>query len=312
MKFLTIFVSCFLLATSAWTSEKTYVLVNPNTPGSNSDITARALAEVYKRQTGNTLQVHNVGGGNQIPGVLHFKQLGRPAIFLNTTSTLVFNYKMMEQVPYQDSDFDHVTSVSLSPGAWVVRADSPYRDMKHLVQTLPHSAKPFVAYANNFELANILMVSQRYHWSSNQVTPVKYKGQSEVVLGLLSGDIDVATVSLVPSIVEQVKNQQLKVLGSTANTNITVNGQTIFPVERLIQVEQFSGGNFLSLSPRFDPTEAKQLKKDLMEALKDPKMIESLNSRNQLPMQSGERFMTEFIDNYRKKIAPLDLGPKSQ
>ena len=33
---------------------KEYVLINPNAPGSSSEVTARAIAEAYTRQTGNT------------------------------------------------------------------------------------------------------------------------------------------------------------------------------------------------------------------------------------------------------------------
>lgn len=312
MKFLATFVVSLLLSASVMATGKEYIIVNPNTAGSSAEISARVLAEAYKKRTGNTLIVQNIGGGNQVPGVVHFKQLNQPAIMINTTGTLIFNQKMMKDLPYQDSDFDHVSTISLTPAVWVVRASSPYRDMKHLVQTLPASNKPFVAYANNFELANLRMVAQRYRWSADKVTAVKYKGPSEVVLGLLSGDTEVAMVALLPSIVEHVKNGQLRILASTANKDITVNGQRVQPVEQLVQVEQFSGGAFLSLSPRFDPQEARQLKKDLVEALKDPAVIESLNSRNQYIIEFGERPMVDLVNNYRKKIAPLDLTSGQQ
>jgi tripartite-type tricarboxylate transporter receptor subunit TctC len=308
MKFLSSVALAFLFLSFASVEGKEYIIVNPNTAGSVADVSARVLAESYKKRTGNTLTVQNIGGGSQIPGVVHFKQLGRPGIMINTTGTLVFNQKMMNDLPYSDSDFNHVSAISLAPAVWVVRGDSPYNSMKHLVDTLPASQKPFVAYANAFELANFLMVSKKYQWSKDKVVAVKYKGPSEVVLGLLTGDTDVAMVALLPSIVEQVKNGKLKILGSSSNKDITVNNLRISPVEKLIQVEQFSGGSFLSLSTNFDVHEANQLKLDLIESLKDPMVIDSLKSRNQYLIEVGEQPMIEFIDNYRKKIAPLELN----
>lgn len=287
---------------------KDYVLINPNTPGSSAEITARALAEAYKKRTGNTLIIQNVGGGNQVPGVVHFKQFNSPAILINTTGILIFNPKMMQNLPYSDADFDHVSAVALAPAVWVVRADRPYASIQDLLKKLPNSTKPFVGYANNFELANFRMVAQRQNWPADRVTTVKYKGPPEVVLGLLSNDIDVAMVALTPALVEQVRAGKLKILANTTKQELQVADQRVPSMESLTGIEQFSGGQFLSLSPRFDPAEAQQLRKDLAESLKDPVVQESLTGRNQVIMEHGPRAMTEFVNNYRKKIAPLDLG----
>jgi tripartite-type tricarboxylate transporter receptor subunit TctC len=311
MKFLTTSIVVFLLTISTIATAKEYLIINPNTAGSLADTTARVLAEAYKKRTGNTLIVQNVGGGYQIPGVVHFKQLREPAIMINTTGTLVFNQKMMQNLPYQDEDFDHVSAISLTPAVWVVRVDSPYHDMKDLVKTLPASSKPFVGYSNTFELANIRLLSQKYNWGTEQdngkITAVKYKGPSEVVLGLLGNDLNVAMVALLPAVVEQVKAGKLRILASTINKDIVVAGQRVPSAEQLMKIDQFPGGAFLSLSPKFNPDEAKQLKKDLIESLKDPIVVNSLTERNQHIMEVGPEHMINFINNYRKKLAPLSL-----
>ena len=297
----------FLLMLAGVSQAKDYVIVNPNTAGSSSEITARALAEAYHRRTGNNLIIQSVGGGNQIPGVVHFKQLPTPGIMITTTSILVFNHKIIKDLPYTNADFDAVGPIAMSPIVWIARADSPFRTMQDVVKILPKHSKPFVAHANHVEVVNLKMLSQKYQWSKDQVQGIKYKGVPEVLNGMMSNDVDLAVVTLTPTITELARAGRLRILGSTVDKELNVAGQRVPSVEKLLNVEQFTGGVFLAVSPNFDPTEARQLKNDLLESLKDPIVVDSLKKRDQYIMQHDGKFLNNFIDNYRKKVEPLDL-----
>lgn len=299
---------CILLMTLAGVaSARDYVIVNPNTAGSASEITARVLAEAYNRRTGNNLIIQSVGGGNQVPGVVHFKQLPKPGIMMTTTSILVFNHKILKDLPYTNSDFDAVGPIAMSPIVWIARADSPFHTMQDIVKLLPQHSKPFVAHANHVEVVNLKMLAEKYRWSKDQVQGVKYKGVPEVINGIMSSDADVAVVTLTPTIAELARAGRLRVLGTTVDQELNVGGHRVPSVEKSLGVEQFTGGVFLALSPGFDPAEARQLKQDLLESLKDPKVVDSLKKRDQYIMHEDGTFLNNFINNYRKKVDPLDL-----
>jgi tripartite-type tricarboxylate transporter receptor subunit TctC len=174
--------------------------------------------------------------------------------------------------------------------------------MKDIVNILPYNSRPFVAYANYPEVVNLKLLAERYPLVKQKVEPIKYKGIPEVLNGLLANDIDVAAVSIIPTVGELVKSGQLRILGTTTNQPITVAGQTILPVKDMLGIDQLYGGSFLALSPKFSKSEADQLKLDLMIAVNDPSVKSALVNRQQLFMGKDAQDMHKFINNYRTTI----------
>ena len=286
---------------------KEYVLINPNAPGSSSEITARVIAEAYSRQTGNKLVVESVGGGNQIPGAVRFKNMAKPGLILTTSSLLVFNPKTIKDLPYSDEDFVPISPVGLTPQTWIVRADSPYKTMQDLVKELPNNSKNFVGYANPVEVANLHILSQHYKWKPKSVEPIKYKGTAEVLTAMLANDIEVAIVSHAPVIDEHVKSGKLRILANTTDQTIPLAGQSIPSVRRQLGVGQVTGGVLIASSPKMDTVEASQLHQDIINAIKDPAVQENLAKRNQFSIGHGVQPYKQFIDQLRTSIQNIDL-----
>ena len=286
---------------------KEYVLINPNAPGSSSEVTARAIAEAYSRQTGNKLVVESVGGGNQIPGAVRFKNMAKPGLILTTSSLLVFNPKTIKDLPYSDEDFVPISPVGLTPQTWIVRADSPYKTMQDLVKELPNNSKNFVGYANPVEVANLHILSQHYKWKPKSVEPIKYKGTAEVLTAMLANDIEVAIVSHAPVIDEHVKSGKLRILANTTDQTIPLAGQSIPSVRRQLGIGQVTGGVLIASSPKMDTVEASQLHQDIINAIKDPAVQENLAKRNQFSIGHGVQPYKQFIDQLRTSIQNIDL-----
>ena len=286
---------------------KEYVLINPNAPGSSSEVTARSIAEAYSRQTGNKLVIESVGGGNQIPGAVRFKNMAKPGLILTTSSLLVFNPKTIKDLPYSDEDFVPISPVGLTPQTWIVRADSPYKTMQDLVKELPNNSKNFVGYANPVEVANLHILSQHYKWKPKSVEPIKYKGTAEVLTAMLANDIEVAIVSHAPVIDEHVKSGKLRILANTTDQTIPLAGQSIPSVRRQLGIGQVTGGVLIASSPKMDTVEASQLHQDIINAIKDPAVQENLAKRNQFSIGHGVQPYKQFIDQLRTSIQNIDL-----
>lgn len=303
MKFFTM-LACLLVPFTI-AQAKDLVMITPNTPGSTSDVAARAIAEAYHKNTGHKIVIENVGGGSHVPGVLHWKSRPDHAVLMTTTTILIFNPRLLKDLPYTDQDFNHVTMIAAAPSVWVVRNDSPYRTMQDLVNKLPTSAKPFVAYANHPEIVNKHLIAGKFGWKEDQVQGVKYKGVPEATLGLLEGSIEVGVLALNAGLVEMIRDNRLRVLASTHNKPLTIAGKNVLPASQILDVDQFAGGIFLSLKSNLDPVVASRIKKDLMAAINDPLVAQKLGVQNQSVVNLGPEHMEKFIVSYRSKISNM-------
>jgi len=294
---------------SAVSAQQSYTFVIPNTPGSISDVIARSMATIYNKKTGNSLVIQNIGGGQQIPAAVKFANLNTPAVAMTTTGILVFNPVMQKTLPYSLEMFDHVGGIAYTPIVWVVRADSQYNNMKSMVENLHKSKKPLIAYANLVEVVNYHVLSSKYNWKNGVVDPVKYKGVPEVVQGLLAGDLDVAVVTNTQAVSTQIQSGRLRVIGTTLPKSFKVGSVTVTPVKDQIDVEQYTGGVFVSLNKRFNPEEAAKLKADLFAVMSDPAFMVELQKFNVIPFENNNNNLNliKFTENFRNVIKPLNL-----
>lgn len=295
---------------SAVAAQQSYTFVLPNTPGSISDVVARSMANVYNKKTGNSLVIQNIGGGQQIPAAVKFASLNTPAIAMTTTGILVFNPVMQKSLPYSLDMYDHVGGIAYTPIVWVARADSPYQNMKDLVDNLHKSKKPLIAYANLVEVVNYHVLSAKYNWGNGVVDPVKYKGVPEVVQGLLAGDLDVAVISNTTAVMAQVQAGKLRAIGTTLPTRLDVGGTWAQPVKQQLGLEQYTGGIFVSLNKLFKPEEAAKLKTDLYAVMTDPEFIADLIKFGTIPFENNNsnQNLIKFTEDFRNAIRPLNLS----
>lgn len=304
MKKLLITVAALCMSLAAYSKDIT--IVHPNTAGSTSDVAARAIAVAYKEITGFNMTVEAVGGGNQIPGVMAWKNKKEPAVMMTTSTLTVFNPAILKELPYSDADFSHTTIVSTVTNVWVVRADSPYKTIKDLVDTLPASKKPFVAYANHSELANFEIVSQRYNLKP-RVEVLKYRGVPEAVAGLLEGSVEVGILSINPALIGQIEAGTLRVLAHTNVDTMTIGGVQVAPAQRLLGVEQFNGFISISLPAGIDPALNSELRKNIMAAINHPVVKERIKQQNGVIVNQGPDHMNAYINNFRSKIKGIEF-----
>lgn len=281
-------------------------LVHPNTPGSTSDAVARELAAAYKEITGDTMIVEAVGGGNQIPGVMAWKNKTKPSVMMTTSTLTVFNPAIMPNLPYNNANFKHVTLISTVTSAWVVRNDAPYKNINDLVARLHGSNKPFIAYANHSELVNFEVVAQKFNLAP-AVTSIKYRGVPEAVAGLLEGSVEVAILSINPALVGQIESGALRVLAHTNDDQMVIGGVNVQSLESLLGVKQFNGFVAISLPNNIDPKLYQDLKKNIMAAIDHPNVRERIKNMNGTVVNQGPQHMNAYIQHFRDNIKGIEL-----
>lgn len=303
-KIFTIIVSlCLALPVTA----KNISILHPNTPGSISDSTSRIIAEGYKRLTGETVNVESISGGFHVPAVSNWVRRKDNTILLTTSTSLVFNQKLIKELPYSDSDFYHVTMISEVINAWVVRSDSPYYNMNDLVNKLSKSQKPFVAYANHSEVVNYHLLANAHNWGKD-VVAVKYKGAPETINGLLEGSVEVGVIAVNPLLIGQLQAGNLRIIGQTGSSTIDIAGQNVRSVTEQTGVEQYNGFIGLALSSAISKAEADTIKANLIKVLDDPEVKAALKKNNIVVINKGAEHKVKYMKDFRKAIAPLDFN----
>jgi tripartite-type tricarboxylate transporter receptor subunit TctC len=303
-KIFVLLTSVFCLSLPALAND--IVLIVPNPPGSVSDAIGRNMSVTYKNLTGNNMIVENVSGGFHVPSIVNWKNRKQPSVLMTTGTSQIFNPKLIKDLPYTDADFDHVTLISEIVNAWVVRPDSPYFNMQDLVSGLAKSKKPFVAYPNYSELVNYHQLENKYKWGS-KVTTVPYKSVPDVLIGLQEGSVEVAIVSINPTLIGQVTAGKLRVIGQTTSGNLKIGDTTVRSVVDQIGVRQYNGFVGLAVPPTMDQKQAQILKSDLVKVLNDPELRSSLAQKSVTLVNRGPEHVKTHINDYRNAVKNIDL-----
>jgi len=299
-KILAVILTCFAFS-FAYAGGNTYNMYLPVGAGGPTDLVLRAVAEVYSKNTGNTIVPKNVTGANSIPGMVAFKQDNKPAIIGLNSSLEVFNHVLLKDLPYSDDDVDYVSGVTSIPGLWVVAKNSPYMSMKDL-NNLNKSAKPFVGVSATFEEVNAKQLFAVNKWKEKDAELVRYKGAPDIALAIVSGQVDVGFISINPSLVQFIEKGDLRVLGHSGFGTMTIGGIKVPAAGPLLGTEQFTGLAFLGINKQFSKEEADKIKADLITAIKDPSVQEVIKKLNAQHMEQDGKAMREFVKKYRADL----------
>lgn len=172
--------------------DKPIKLMVPFSPGGGADLIGRTLAAELSKTLGQSVFVENKPGGGTIIGSdIVAKSAPDGHTLLVSSIAHSVNPSLMEKLPYStEKDFVPVSLVVRSPNVLVVRADSPYKTVKDILEAA--KAKPNrLSYASpgngtSSHLAGALFADL----AKVQIQHVTYKGSAAALTDLLGGQID--------------------------------------------------------------------------------------------------------------------------
>jgi tripartite-type tricarboxylate transporter receptor subunit TctC len=172
---------------------KTIRIIVPFNAGSGSDSYSRFYAELLTKMFGWSVTVENRPGGSGVVAINAVK--GVPAdghtVLLASVSPMAVNPIVMKNLPYDPfRDFRPVHGLSVGPAAFVVRGDSPHRTVGELIAAMKKAGRPMSVgnYSKGYELIGAWLGTA----GGVPVTPVTYKGGSQMVTDVIGGQLDVA------------------------------------------------------------------------------------------------------------------------
>lgn len=195
---------------------KVISVVVPLPAGGGNDLAARALASSFEKEIGTTVQVMNKVGATGQVGATAVAQAKPDGYTLGypTLSMLVIAYLDPErQAAFSRKSFEPVAADVLVPNMLAVKASSPYKTLKDLIEAAKTNPKTIKVGQSRMSQEHFLIL-QIEKMTGAKFTFVGIDGGAPSLTAVLGGHTDVMPGNVV-NFLPHVKSGALRVLGVT-------------------------------------------------------------------------------------------------
>ena len=192
-------------------------IIVPFTAGSGADSSSRAYGEMLARLWGQPVLIENKPGGSGILAMQSVKNAPADGytILMATNSPMTVNPVVMKNLPYDSiKDFRPVIGVSKSSVSFIVKADSPYRTIKDLVEATKKSGQPLIVgnYSAGYELIGAWLGTA----TGLPITAVPYKGGEPMMIDVIGGQVTTAAIDF-SGAAPRIRDGRLRALAITGD-----------------------------------------------------------------------------------------------
>ena len=280
---------------------KTIKLIVPFPPSGGTDIMARVVAQKIAETNKWTVIVDNKPGAGGNIGVDAAAKAAPDGytLVMGQTSNLAINATLYKNLPYNPvKDLAPVALVGQGPVALVVKADSPYKTLKDLVDaakarpgaiTMATPGSGTVAHLSGVRLMNT---------SGAKFEHIPYKGAGAAIPDILGGNVDFF-LSSVPTLQSQVTGGRMRALAVTSSKR-----SPVFPTVPTI-AETYPGFDAVTwfgiLAPAGTPRAiVDKLSAEINKALQDPAVKKAIEAEGGEVMGGTP---VQFAAHIQKEIA---------
>lgn len=172
-------------------------IVVPFPAGAAVDNLVRPVATELARLLGQAVVVDNKGGAQGVIGT-QFAARAKPdgyTLLAGSSTTLAANVGLFKSLPYDpQKDFVPIAGLGYTSMMFLVRADSPAKDLKGLIALLRSQTNPMPAgYSSSSGQVALAILSRA---AGVNLLPISYKGTPQVVTDLLGGALPMAGIDV--------------------------------------------------------------------------------------------------------------------
>ena len=196
--------------------DRNVLMVVAGNPGGGLDLTGRALEQTMLETrllpTGFVLKHMGGAGGNLAKTYVH--QRAGDSYTLYVESNRVYVNKLVGTTHLNQHDLTPVARLITEYLVWVVRADSPFKSAKDVLDKLksdPGSVVFGVGTVPSNDQMNVLRPALAYGINPKQIKIVPFKSGGDLTIQMLGGHVPVISTGLSEAI-EQVKAGRARVL----------------------------------------------------------------------------------------------------
>lgn len=213
MRPLLILVALLVPALARAFPDRPITLINPYATGSQTDATARALADAFTATLGQTVVVVNREGGSGVVG-LRALMASAPdghTLAFSPMVPLAIQPHLVRNTGLGPEAVAPICNVSENILGIMVRADSPWHDLPALVATARQRPLSYGSPGPNS--APALGVARLQHAAGGEFTHVPYRGDNASLLEVKAGRLDFAAI-VVASGVPMARAGEMRLLGT--------------------------------------------------------------------------------------------------
>lgn len=266
-------------------------------PGGATDVMARKLGNELQKTTGQTFVIDNRPGGRGASQLSELKRAAPDGLTIGAvTNTHIAAFHQTLR-SYNVDSFDWIAKLVYEPYLFVVRNDSPIKNMNDLVAAVKNApGKMVVAGFVRGSGSHIAweMFMHAAHLPSDSINWVPYDSVGDGVTAVLGGHGEV-TVAYVDLVKDYVTAGQLRVIGLMADKRLDELKDVPTLKEQGINVatkwEQWRG----VIGPKNMPAEVKQKLADaIQKALLSPDLQEYIHNSSLVYDFQGPEAFTKF------------------
>ncbi len=281
--------------------------------GGGADAIARVIGQRLGEQVGQTVVIDNrPGASSTIAAELLAKSPADGYTLMLADSSLLIAARAMAKVNFDVRDnFVAVSGAAIAPLAITVPADSPLKSLEDLAAAARREGGRLVYATSGIGTVHHLAMEMLQSQARITLSHVPYRGASQIVPDLVSGQIPVAVLS-VGAAVGQVASNRIRALGITSPVRLP-GADWRFVSDWLPGFD--ASPRLFFLAPAGTPGAiVDRLDREIRAALAEPAVQESLQKQGSVPwpMERGAlaRAIPDELENWTTQIRRANVELK--
>lgn len=244
-----------LAAPAKWRPARPVTIIVPWPAGGSTDMTARILASQMERPLGQRLVIVNSPGGGGSIGMKEVWDRPRDGYTLTAnSSTAVTSYAVLGLLDQTHRDWLYFYTL-YAPNVIAVRKDSPFKDVKDLVDAMKARAGAVTVSSAGAGSSGHLAAETFRLTAGVTYRHVPYAGGAPAVVAAVAGEVE-AVMQLSMEAAEMLRAGRLRALAVMSKDPLEITGYgTIPPITRALPAFPETGSYFGLMVPRDMPGE---------------------------------------------------------
>ena len=293
-----------ILSTTAWAEypKKPIMLVAPYGAGGASDLSARTLAATIPNYLSQPVIVNNRTGAGGVTGstVVFKSRADGYTLLLGRVGCNGLVPALNQTIPYKWDSFTFLGLLELNPFVFVVKADSPYKSLKDLLDAIKaNPGKLNYSHSGPQGLLSLgsQMLLDQAGIDSSAATGIPYKGGGGAKTALLGGHVDFLGINLAP-VLDQIKAGKLRALAvTTPESFVAIPDVPTVRESGYPGMEMVIGWSVLLGPPNLPEDIVKKWQGALSKLASDKTWTKITNSLGSIPYIKSSTETSKFVEN---------------
>jgi tripartite-type tricarboxylate transporter receptor subunit TctC len=288
---------------------KAIQLVVAFAPGGSSDQVSRLLGEYVSRKWGKPVTVVNKPGGGGAVGNAAVAQAAPDGYTLVNAqiNTQAFIPAAQVKAPYNWDSFSYICRIGVTPSVLTVKADSPYKTAKDLIEAIKKDPAKFKSGVSGLTGTGAFGISQLLNSAGvdpTKVDMVSFDGGALVITNLAGGHVDFVAQQL-PEVLEMVRAGRLRALAHTNPDrvkelpDVPTAKEAGFPAYTVMPASGLAG------PPNLPQEIVAKWQEVVSEALKDKSFVGALEKTGLIPAYQNSQQYRQWTEEQYKVAREL-------